>query len=760
MNKPVAVIGTPGAISNSFALSTRDAFALTGHNTGNLAFQYASWNLIEDQKQVFKFDFDPATVRDTCRLIVLPAANFLYNGFDLGDLARRLEETKLPLVVLGLGAQAMRSVDEIKLQPGTERLLRVMAERCETIGLRGKYTAQVLQRYGVQNFEILGCPSNFINSDREMGRQIASRVEARDGAVAFCPTFYSYNSEFEEVMYRSLQSRVTQIVCQDPITAVALARGDADLDQLNWLNSASGFLLRLSGPERDALRPMLRAYFSIEAWMEAYRATDLVIGSRIHGVNVGWQTGRGALVVSFDLRTEELADTMGVPWVKAGDMAMGDRTVPFVKERVTAAAQVYDQRRNLLANAFIALLQRSDLTPSQSLRQLAALEEAKPTANGLEAAADKVEWGFLEQYSRKHIAGWVDSNEPVNFEVVARLDGVEIGATVPNVPRSDLGKNARGFDIVPPVDTEFRDVMRLEVVFRKTGSHLKNSPIVTSFRLGDEAKVLQGKAGHLFLQNDSNHVLKQVSGQRPLNEQELGRWREFFSRLEDGAQRSMMRVVFLVAPSKECILAEFLPDSISVSENRAVRQLEAMAKDLRLEQTHVLYPMEALRRATTYDIYPKGDSHWTDYGAAVALDTVWSYLWPHRNNPMPSQRRRFNLEYRNADLRAKLGGVCIEAQPVEVRETKSIHLVENNDINNTGRRQLHRSLWPGTEGEVRLLHDSYGDWMIPLLAESAANIRSYWSSVLPVTWLEGGPSCSLLIERAERFLLVPSAVEK
>ena len=179
-------------------------------------------------------------------MVVLPAANFLYSGFNLGDLGpHRLEKTDLPIVVFGLGAQAMRSISEIKLQPGTEQLLRVLSDRCTTIGVRGKYTAQVLEKYSVKNFEVLGCPSNFINNSNALGNEIAARLQKRKQKIALAPTFYSYNSDFEVELYKSFQNGLEQIVCQDPISAVALARGDFDEAQRAWLAEGSGFLAKL-----------------------------------------------------------------------------------------------------------------------------------------------------------------------------------------------------------------------------------------------------------------------------------------------------------------------------------------------------------------------------------------------------------------------------------------------------------------------------------------------------------------------------------
>ncbi|NKC32078.1 glycosyltransferase family protein [Falsiroseomonas selenitidurans] len=143
--KPVAYAGSFGTVPASGFLDTEEAFAKTGRNTGNLAFHAALAGCLADPCTPVGFRFDPAKIRETYRAICIPAANFLYSRFDFSDLAGRLEKAGLPVVIAGLGAQAGRSVDEVKLKPGTERLLRVLAEQCRTIAVRGDFTAQVLE---------------------------------------------------------------------------------------------------------------------------------------------------------------------------------------------------------------------------------------------------------------------------------------------------------------------------------------------------------------------------------------------------------------------------------------------------------------------------------------------------------------------------------------------------------------------------------------------------------------------------------------
>jgi hypothetical protein len=750
MTKPIAVIGTPGRVPASYRSDTAAAFGITGHNTGNLAFQHAVWSLIEEEKRVFAFDFRPEVVKEQARLICIPAANFLYNGFDLGGLADRLEATGLPLMVLGLGAQAMKDIAEVKLQPGTERLLRLFAERCARIAVRGRHTGAVLERYGVRNFEVLGCPSNFINPDPRMGEGILSRWRGggRD-LMGYAPTFYSYNSGFEGEIHAALGNALAEVVAQDPLNAVALARGDRGEAVTTWLETKAGYLSALPAAERARSVSLMRAYFDAEAWMESYRRLDGVIGSRIHGVNLGWQAGRAAMVVSYDLRTAELAETMGIPLVQAKGLQAA-RLLPLMDEAVDHCASAYDAKRAGLAARFADAMAAHGVAPAVHLTALATRATAAQPAPASVTPAPARVWGFLELYNRNRVAGWVASNRDEAPEILIRLDGQEIGKARIGARRGDVSSHAWSFSLEVPSAALTKPVMRVEAVIAATGGHLTNSPVVTSFAEDDARKVLQGRDGFLFLQNDTNGVLDQVTAKRRLTAGELDAWAAFFEELDATTTAHGAQAYYLVAPNKECVHAERLPEGIAVSEERPLRQVEALIARLGLRATRLVYPLEAMRRAAAHPAYPRGDSHWSDYGAMIAIaefDAVRGAA------PEAPAEEEYRTEYRNADLLAKLGGVCVEPQPV-LRRPTTARLVADNGVVNTGRRRDWRR--EGAEGRLLMAHDSFGDWLIPTLAGRYAATTTVWSPVIERSLVTEVKPTALLIERAERFLTVPS----
>jgi hypothetical protein len=650
----------------------------------------------------------------------------------------------------------MRSIDEVVLKPGTLRLLNVMSERCRTILIRGETTARVLEKHGVRNYEIFGCPSNLISPDRNLGSSVLQRWQDRHGRLAYAPTFYAYNTGFERSLLDAIGPRLAQIVAQDPLHAVGWARGDRSDATLEWAERLSGFLVGLEGERKREVLSTIRTYFSCEAWLEAYLAVDGVIASRIHGASLGWQAGRASLVVSYDLRTEELSKSMGLPCVKA-DRVQAGFDAPFV-ELLQAACSDYDDKRAASAVLLADCLRRADLHPSAHLLALAAepaaVEAGVPAPDARPAAA----WGFLEKYNRDRIGGWVASNQAEPPEIAITLGDREIARLTPITPRQDLGDHAWAFEITVPPDALTANVMQVGVTFTGTGQNIRNSPVITSFAKDDHKKVLVGNDGWLFLTNDSNLTFEQLSGSRPLSEAELARWAEFFLALDRLAQQRGAAAFYLIAPAKEVIFSRFLPGGLQISTDRAACQLARLVKELGLADTQLLYPEDVLRAATAHHTYPKGDTHWTDYGASIATDYLLERMPESFSSRVRTRDLQFEVEYRNTDLRSKLGGACVEPMPVKLGRAL-LTCTKDNGVINTGRMRHYASKRDDTSGRLLFLHDSFGEWLVPRLAETYAATQTIWTSNLTQAAVSEFQPDVIVFERAERFLIAPPVVE-
>ena len=86
--KKVGVVGTHGRIDRCSFLDTEELLRKVGANTGNLLFQYAVCNLLDEDYVVVGEDlpWDVKTVQDQCRVLVIPSANFVRENFDFSGV--------------------------------------------------------------------------------------------------------------------------------------------------------------------------------------------------------------------------------------------------------------------------------------------------------------------------------------------------------------------------------------------------------------------------------------------------------------------------------------------------------------------------------------------------------------------------------------------------------------------------------------------------------------------------------------------------
>jgi hypothetical protein len=330
--KKVGVVGTYGRIDGCSFMSTDQLLNKVGQNTGNLLFQYAVANAVDEDKIIIGQDipWDVKLVKETCRVIVIPSANFIRENFDFSSFVNFLEKTELPLVFLGLGAQAKNyEQTDFDFHPSIIKLLNLVKERCKIAGLRGEFTQRLLEKFGVTNTEIIGCPTNFINKDPDFVTKLEDKWKK--------PVF-SFIATGDEPWPK------------DPF------KRDAERQMIDWVNKGYGLFLqqsvepfikyaRQNNPYQNAEVPAhheaslrktlapdmtdeefrgfiatkLRLYYSIDQWMEDSARMDFSIGLRLHGNMAAWQAGTPAIWVYHDSRTRELAETMALPHISHMD---------------------------------------------------------------------------------------------------------------------------------------------------------------------------------------------------------------------------------------------------------------------------------------------------------------------------------------------------------------------------------------------------------------------------------------------------------
>ena len=128
------VIGAPRAVEGGTEIDTGTMLARSGGNTGNILIGWSLLEQLEHEVASYDISLPAAQIDEEFDLIVIPAANFIYEGFDFGFAADVIERTKLPCLMVGLGAQAKDYSGALAI-PAANQGFPVAVVRISSIGL-------------------------------------------------------------------------------------------------------------------------------------------------------------------------------------------------------------------------------------------------------------------------------------------------------------------------------------------------------------------------------------------------------------------------------------------------------------------------------------------------------------------------------------------------------------------------------------------------------------------------------------------------
>jgi hypothetical protein len=299
----------------------RARFESTGRNTGNLLIGTALKRQIAWSSYTYGI-LDAARIDENFDLIAIPAANFLYAGFDFGWLADVLERTSLPCLIAGLGAQAP-SVEtrDVRIPDGTVRFVKIVSERTRYIGVRGEFTAEILARLGIHNVRLTGCPSLYWSlqrsipiQDRTVGSNLRVAINGSRNVIrhAYSPDIAR---DFEGALLALAMTHGYDYVLQNEFPEIDVLHSDpGDLSHDAVLRHVANDLgVKEADAYPDYIRKSGRVFFSIEAWSTYIRTKDFVCGTRFHGNVIALINGVPSVIFAHDARTSEMCALMRIP---------------------------------------------------------------------------------------------------------------------------------------------------------------------------------------------------------------------------------------------------------------------------------------------------------------------------------------------------------------------------------------------------------------------------------------------------------------
>ena len=365
----IFLMGASPAITETDFSASQARLQATGGNSGNQVIAYGMLSTFRHSEVSWDYSVGPERVTEEYDAIVVAAANFLHSGFDLGGIADFIEKTKLPVVIAGLGAQSNTdNYRDLILMEGTERFVKVIADRANTIGVRGAFTAEVLWHRGIKNIEIVGCPSYYMGG---IDVAVANKSLETDfsNTAMHCSRDVIHHSFSSEIMrkavirlYEMAYNINASFICQTELQEIILAEcSDQELRAKTISDLKNIFVDRANDPEFWSwLSLNSRVFWSVPDWLCYLSKKDFVCGTRIHGTIMGLHSGTPSLCIYHDTRTKELCRFLGVPSI--GIAELDNFGISDLREMVDL--ENYAWRRRELIFSYRSFLERNGLKAS------------------------------------------------------------------------------------------------------------------------------------------------------------------------------------------------------------------------------------------------------------------------------------------------------------------------------------------------------------------------------------------------------------
>lgn len=274
------------------------SFNTIGKNTGNFVYMEAA-------KEQLHYDIEVRMTQEWTKekmgksnvSAIMPASNFINSETVwYEDLIPILENSDMQFTLVGLGAQA--SFDETpkevisKLSDKQKYFFQLAGEHTNTIGVRGEFTAECLNKMEINNVEVIGCPS-----------------------------FFQYAKKYPKLQLPKLDK--------------VLYTADSSKRKIYTLAEQTNAML-IGQHGRDADYAVGKSIFfdDFEQWSEFILREEFTFafGSRFHGNMMALRNKVPTIWVVHDWRTLELVQYLGLPYINYYDEKF--KNMKYVEELV------------------------------------------------------------------------------------------------------------------------------------------------------------------------------------------------------------------------------------------------------------------------------------------------------------------------------------------------------------------------------------------------------------------------------------------
>ncbi len=338
----------------------------TYYNTGDICV-YDSTLRVVDYTEGHLLNIDePVTdaelkrLKENCDFILLRGSNYIHEEMDWGHFLSWIEALDMPVLCIGVGAQAEQERPIILPTEG-RRVWQAIAERTPMIGVRGAFSAETLHRNGIHNLEIVGCPSIFRSLDRTMTlrhrpdgpKRVTFSLRREVGSTyAVDPVQFALTQK-RMIAKLALVSDLFLSCHGEPEEKAFFFKAPRHMEAAAAKLVAEGWFDETTGQVMRDLYERRLYYVGAPDDYDLYaQQFDAALGYRVHAVLPAVAVGVPGVLFSYDTRSRELAETFDLPIYSPEEFerqTLKDAVDPSRFERFQSLfAERYDRMKNFI----------------------------------------------------------------------------------------------------------------------------------------------------------------------------------------------------------------------------------------------------------------------------------------------------------------------------------------------------------------------------------------------------------------------------
>jgi len=262
-------------------------------------------------------------LREEYDYVILRGSNYINREMNWRDTIPVLKRLGLPVIAFGVGAQAPVK-GQLELSEESKAVWRLIADSTTSVGVRGAYSAQVLNDIGIKNVRVIGCPTAFRRNNQHLRIKLPEldTVE-KVGVTVRREVSPTYAQDIQR--YLTLHRDLIKVMA-NRFDITLMAQGEVEEKKMVFgTDEQKEDAIAALKANRwvsdwyfdDAMEKLYRErmYYSdvVADYETLVRAHQLVLGYRLHGNLMALANGVPSIYFTYDSRTAEFAETYKIP---------------------------------------------------------------------------------------------------------------------------------------------------------------------------------------------------------------------------------------------------------------------------------------------------------------------------------------------------------------------------------------------------------------------------------------------------------------